>query len=159
SNPRSTRLPSARSCAIPHTDSHTGRNLLYGSCGSVTVGVGGSALVTGDASTGSGGGGGGGGAATVEVGSGDVDTGSLLAVAVEVALVTVCVTGATGVAALFAAFVTVCVAACVPGAVDGTALDPAATGPDAASAPVAPASCCDCGAGPPSSAVCCCWNG
>src|SRR5438105_14571559 len=102
----------------------------YGRSGSVTVGVGGSALVTGDVSTGSGGGG---GAATVDVGSGDVDTGSWLA-AVEVASVTACV---TGVAALFAVVVT----ACVTGVADGKALDSDATEPDDTSAPVAPASC------------------
>jgi hypothetical protein len=114
------------------------KNLRYGKFGSVTVGVGGSALVTGDVSTGSGGGGGvaGTGAATVDVGRGDVDTGSALA-AVEVALVTVCVTCVTCVAGLFAAVVT----ACVTGVADaGKALDSIGPELDVTPTPVAPRS-------------------
>ena len=99
-------------------------NLRYGRSGSVTVGVGGSAFVTGDVSTGTGGGG---GVATVEVGSGEVDTGSALAV--EVASVTVCVTCVT---ALFAVVVTACVAE--------VALGSEATVPGVSATPVAPAS-------------------
>ena len=84
------------------------RNLRYGTCGSVTVGRGGSALVTGAVSTGSGGGG---GAATVDVGSGAVDTGRAPAavVTVSTACVTCVVAVFTGAAAVFAVVVTACV--------------------------------------------------
>ena len=96
-------------------------NLRYGKLGSVTVGVGGSALVTGDVSTGSGGGG---GAATVEVGSCSVDTGRAPAAVVTVS--TACVTCVVALVAVFAAVVT----ACATGVLDGRAVgaDAAETG-------------------------------
>ena len=87
-------------------------NLRYGRSGSVTVGVGGSAFVTGEVSTGSGGGG---GTATVGVGTGgggSAETGGALTV--EVAPETCSVT-------CVVALVAVVVAACTPELPDDTA--------------------------------------
>jgi hypothetical protein len=109
--------------------------------------MGGSALVTGDVSTGSGGGG---GAATVDVGSGGVETCGTAAV--DDTLDAVCVTWLT---ALVAVVVTVSAAEPVDGRAAGAPPDSDAdvadadvTGPRAPSTIVAPIGCAAPGAGP-----------